>query len=274
MKIISKTCIALLITLFIGPQAFAETLRLATTTSTQNSGLLDKLLPTFQTKTGIEIHVIAVGTGKALRMGRDGDVDVVMVHAPSAEEKFVKAGYGSDRIQFMYNDFVIVGPPKDPADVKAATSVTEALQKIEASKAGFVSRGDDSGTHKKEIRLWKNAALSPQGKWYMEAGQGMGKVLQIAAETGAYSLTDRGTWLAYKGKVNMELLFAGDKNLNNVYGIIAVNPKKHTDTNYKSAKILIDWVASKEAQTIIKNYRLHGEALFVPLLLKWSEWKH
>jgi len=268
MKIVSKTCIALLIALLITPQAFADTLRLATTTSTQNSGLLDKLLPTFQNKTGIEVHVIAVGTGKALRMGRDGDVDVIMVHAPSAEETFIKQGYGSDRIQFMYNDFVLVGPPKDPADIKATKSVTEALQKIEASKVGFISRGDDSGTHKKELKLWEKAALSPQGKWYMEAGQGMGKVLQIAAETIAYSLTDRGTWLAYKDKVDMELLFAGDKNLNNVYGIIAVNPKKHSDTNYKSAKMLIDWIASIEAQTIIKNYRLHGEALFVPLLLK------
>jgi len=267
-NIVRKSLIVLLACLALTALAQAETLRLATTTSTQNSGLLDKLLPVFQEKSGVEVHVIAVGTGKALRMGRDGDVDVIMVHAPSAEEKFVKEGFGIDRIQFMYNDFVVVGAPKDPAGAKSATSVTEALQKIEASKTGFVSRGDDSGTHKKELKLWKQAALTPNGKWYMEAGQGMGKVLQIASETGAYTLTDRGTWLAYRGKVEMELLFAGDDNLNNVYGIIAINPKKHPDTQYKTAKKLVDWVASKEAQNIIKNYRLHGEPLFVPLLLK------
>lgn len=258
----------LLISLAFCFQAYAETLRMATTTSTQNSGLLDKLLPPFQAKTGIEIHVIAVGTGKALRMGRDGDVDVVMVHAPAVEEKFVNEGYGTDRIQFMYNDFVIVGSPKDPAGVKVAQSVSVALQKIESAAAGFVSRGDDSGTHKKERQLWSQAALTPSGKWYMEAGQGMGKVLQMAAEMGAYTMTDRGTWLAYKDKVDMELLFSGDKSLNNVYGIIAVSQKKHPDTNYKNTKVFIDWIASQEAQFIIKHYRLHGEPLFVPLLLK------
>lgn len=268
MKIVKAIFITLLVNMAFAFQAYADTLRLATTTSTQNSGLLDKLLPLFQSKTGIEIHVIAVGTGKALRMGRDGDVDVVMVHAPGAEEQFVNEGYGTDRIQFMYNDFVIVGSSKDPAGVKAAQSASGALQKIESATAGFVSRGDDSGTHKKERELWSEAALTPSGKWYMEAGQGMGKVLQMAAEMGAYTLTDRGTWLAYKGKVDMELLFAGDKSLNNVYGIIAVNPKKHPDTKYKIAKVFIDWIASEEAQSIIKNYRLHGEPLFVPLLLK------
>ncbi len=268
MKIFGKTLIFLLATLLFAFQVNAQALRLATTTSTQNSGLLDKLLPIFQKKTSIEIHVIAVGTGKALRMGRDGDVDVIMVHAPAAEEQFVANGFGVDRIQFMYNDFVVVGDPNDPAGAKSAKSVENVFQNIEATKSGFVSRGDDSGTHKKELKLWQQAAITPQGKWYMEAGQGMGKVLQIAAETGAYTLTDRGTWLAYKDKVEMELLFSGDKNLNNVYGIIAINPEKQPDTQYETAKKLVDWIASNEAQTIINNYRLHGEPLFVPLLLK------
>lgn len=268
MKILKRALMVLLASVIMTAAAHADTIRLATTTSTQNSGLLDQLLPVFQKQTGIEIHVIAVGTGKALRMGRDGDVDVIMVHAPSAEEKFVVDGFGVDRIQFMYNDFVVVGAPKDPAGAKSAKTVSEAFQKIAAAKAGFVSRGDDSGTHKKELKLWKQAARTPKGEWYMEAGQGMGKVLQIAAETGAYTLTDRGTWLAYKSKVDMKLLFAGDDNLNNVYGIIAINPKKHPDTKYAPAKKLVDWIASNEAQTIIKNYRLHSEPLFVPLLLK------
>lgn len=268
MKAVKAILVTLLVSMAFVFHANGETLRLATTTSTQNSGLLDKLLPLFQDKTGIEIHVIAVGTGKALRMGRDGDVDVLMVHAPGAEEQFVNEGYGTDRIQFMYNDFVIVGSPKDPAGVKATQSASGALQKIESATASFISRGDDSGTHKKERKLWSQAALIPSGEWYMEAGQGMGKVLQMAAEMGAYTLIDRGTWLAYKDKVDMELLFAGDKNLNNVYGIIAVSPEKHPDTKYKTAKVFIDWIASEEAQSIIKNYRLHDEPLFVPLLLK------
>jgi tungstate transport system substrate-binding protein len=246
----------------------AAPLRLATTTSTQNSGLLEILLPTFQKQTGIEVHVIAVGTGKALKMGRDGDVDVVMVHAVAAEEQFVADGFGSDRIQFMYNDFVLVGPNSDPAGIKGAQSVAEAMKKIHGSQAKFISRGDDSGTHKKEQALWKVANIQPGGKWYVEAGRGMGKVLQMASELDGYTLTDRGTWLAYKGKVELALLNEGDNELSNPYGIIAVNPAKHADTNYADAKKLIDWLASKTGQELIRDYRLHGEPLFIPLLLK------
>jgi tungstate transport system substrate-binding protein len=246
----------------------AAPLRLATTTSTQNSGLLEILLPTFQKQTGIEVHVIAVGTGKALKMGRDGDVDVVMVHAVAAEEQFVADGFGSDRIQFMYNDFVLVGPNSDPAGIKGVKSVTEAMKKIHGSQAKFISRGDDSGTHKKEQALWKVANIQPGGKWYVEAGRGMGKVLQMASELDGYTLTDRGTWLAYKGKVELALLNEGDNELSNPYGIIAVNPAKHADTNYADAKKLIDWLASKTGQELIRDYRLHGEPLFIPLLLK------
>ncbi|MCW8945498.1 MAG: substrate-binding domain-containing protein [Sedimenticola sp.] len=246
----------------------AAPLKMATTTSTQNSGLLDLLLPAFQKQTGIEVQVIAVGTGKALKMGRDGDVDVVMVHAVAAEEKFVAEGYGTDRVQFMYNDFVIVGPKSDPAGIKDEKSVTAAMTKILEQQAKFVSRGDDSGTHKKEKTLWKAANLTPAGSWYIEAGQGMGKVLQMASELDGYSMTDRGTWLAYKGKVDLALLNAGDEKLSNPYGIIAVSKAKHPDTNYTAAKQMIDWISSEPAQQLIKNYRLHGEPLFIPLLLK------
>ncbi|MCW8904134.1 substrate-binding domain-containing protein [Sedimenticola sp.] len=246
----------------------AAPLRMATTTSTQNSGLLDILLPAFQKQTGIEVHVIAVGTGKALKMGRDGDVDVVMVHAVAAEEKFVAEGFGTDRVQFMYNDFVIVGPNNDPAGIKGVKSVTEAMTKIQGSQSKFISRGDDSGTHKKEKALWKAANIQPDGSWYIEAGQGMGKVLQMASELDGYTLTDRGTWLAYKGKVDMSLLNEGDNQLSNPYGVIAVNPAKHPDTNYADAKKLIDWVSSQAGQELIRDYRLHGEPLFIPLLLK------
>lgn len=246
----------------------AAPLKMATTTSTQNSGLLDLLLPAFQKDTGIEVQVIAVGTGKALKMGRDGDVDVVMVHAVAAEEQFVAEGFGTDRVQFMYNDFVLVGPKTDPAGIKSEKSVTAALSKILEQQAKFISRGDDSGTHKKEKSLWKAANLTPAGSWYIEAGQGMGKVLQMASELDGYSLTDRGTWLAYKGKVDLELLNAGDEKLSNPYGIIAVSKAKHPDTDYTAAKQMIDWISSQPAQLLIKNYRLQGEPLFIPLLLK------
>jgi len=246
----------------------AAPLRMATTTSTQNSGLLDILLPAFQKQTGIEVHVIAVGTGKALKMGRDGDVDVVMVHAVAAEEQFVAKGFGTDRVQFMYNDFVIVGPHSDPAGIKGAKSVTDALARIQGTKSRFISRGDDSGTHKKEKTLWQIADIQPDGSWYIEAGQGMGKVLQMAGELDGYALTDRGTWLAYKGKVELSLLNEGDDRLSNPYGVIAVNPAKHPDTNYADAKKLIRWVSSQDGQERIRDYRLHGEPLFIPLLLK------
>lgn len=246
----------------------AAPLRLATTTSTQNSGLLDLLLPAFQQHSGIKVHVIAVGTGKALKMGRDGDVDVVMVHATVAEEQFVRAGHGIDRLQFMYNDFIIVGPKSDPAKIQQQDSIASMLKLIQKSGTRFISRGDDSGTHKRELKLWQNANLRPSGEWYMEAGQGMGRVLQMAGELEAYTLTDRGTWLAQKGKNGLAILGSSDEQLNNPYGIIAINPDKYADINYSAAKQLIDWLGSQPAQQLIKGYRLGGEPLFVPLLLK------
>jgi tungstate transport system substrate-binding protein len=237
---------------------------LATTTSTDNSGLLSTLLPKFTQETGYEVHVIAVGTGKALRMGRDGDVDVVLVHARPAEDKFVAEGYGEKRYGVMYNDFVLVGPKGDPAGIRRVGSVTEALARIAASQSIFVSRGDDSGTHKKERNLWKKAEITPQGSWYREAGQGMGKVLQIAAEMDAYTLTDRGTWLAYQSKSPLRISFERDPLLFNPYGIIAVNPKRHTDTNYAGAQALIGWFISPRGQEMIGEFKIGDNKLFTP----------
>lgn len=257
--------ISFLLLLLASMNISAEVLRLATTTSTQNSGLLDKLLPPFTEKTGLQVHVIAVGTGKALKMGQTGDVDVVMVHAEEAEKQFIEKGFGTNRKQFMFNDFILVGPASDPAGIAAATSVEEGLKNIAESKTSFVSRGDDSGTHKKELSLWEAAGLSPSGSWYREVGQGMGKVLQMANELQSYTLTDRGTWLAMKNKSDLRLLFTGDKKLTNPYGIIAVSKTRYPDINFTGAGKLIDWVCSTEGQGIIGSYTIQGEVLFKPL---------
>ncbi len=242
----------------------SKIIRLATTTSTENSGLLGFLLPQFTQQTGYRVHVIAVGTGKALRMGRDGDVDVVLVHAPKAEAEFVANGFGAQRHSVMYNDFVLIGPADDPAGINTALSVTDAMHRIVDHNAMFISRGDDSGTHKKELTLWNSTRLQRGGNWYREAGQGMGKVMQIADELEAYTLTDRGTWLAYRDKSSLKLLFAGDPLLHNPYGIIAVNPKRFPDINYSGASKLIAWITTEPAQTLIANYQIGGDRLFVP----------
>jgi len=239
-------------------------LRLATTTSTENSGLLDVLMPAFEKDSGYQVHVIAVGTGKALRMGRDGDVDVMLVHAPAAEKEFVNQGHGLVRHAIMYNDFVIVGPTSDPAGV-AGSNVDDALQALARSKSTFVSRGDDSGTHKKELRLWVDAGLVSEGLWYREAGQGMGKVLQMASELQAYTLTDRGTWLALRKKLDLKLLVEGDERLHNPYTMIAVNPKHYPDTNQQGANALIEWMVSSKAQKLIAAFIVDGQPLFKPL---------
>ena len=244
--------------------ATAAPLRLATTTSTQNSGLLDHLLPAFQARTGIEVQVIAVGTGRALRLGEAGDVDVVMVHAPQAERRFVASGAGTQRFPFMKNAFLLVGPPDDPAHLRGETDVVQALVRIARSGARFVSRGDDSGTHKKERALWQAAGLHPQGDWYIEAGQGRGKVLQMAGELGAYTLTDQGTWLAYRDRVALEPLVGGDPRLDNPYAVIPVDPRRHPHVNHRAAMALVEWLRSPEGQRAIAAYRLHGRQAFVP----------
>ncbi len=239
-------------------------IRLATTTSTENSGLLNHLLPVFHSASGYKVHVIAVGTGKALRMGKDGDVDVVLVHAPEAEASFVDAGYGDHRHAVMYNNFVVVGPVNDPAQIHTADTVTAAMKKIAAAKSLFISRGDDSGTHKKEIQLWEIAGINPHNSWHREAGQGMGKVIQIATELDAYTLTDRGTWLAYSDKSGLKILFEGDKALHNPYGIIAVSARRYADINHTGALALIKWIKSPTAQQLIGDYRIGATRLFTP----------
>ncbi len=239
-------------------------IRLATTTSTENSGLLNHLLPVFHSASGYKVHVIAVGTGKALRMAQDGDVDVVLVHAPEAEDGFVDADYGDHRHAVMYNDFVVVGPGNDPAKIHAVDDIHAAMERIAAAKSLFISRGDDSGTHKKENQLWKTAGIKPDSSWHREAGQGMGKVLQIAAELDAYTLTDRGTWLAYRDKSSLKILFEGGAALHNPYGIIAVSASRYPDINHTGALALIKWIRSKEAQQLIGDYRIDETRLFTP----------
>ncbi len=255
----------LLVLLVVAPRGWAESrLRMSTTTSTDNSGLLGALLPPFEKAHELKVDVIAVGTGKALKLGENGDVDVVFVHARPAEDDFVEEGYGVNRRDVMHNDFVVVGPGDDPAGIQKAGSAEGAFRKLAEGKALFVSRGDDSGTHKKEKAIWKAAGVDPQGSWYSEAGQGMGAVLQIADEKRGYALTDRGTFIAYGDKVDLQVLYEGDPILFNPYGIIAVNPAVHPHVNYQGAMALIAFVTGPEGQKIIKNYTMKGKQLFYP----------
>jgi tungstate transport system substrate-binding protein len=265
---ISRAWIFLLAALVLPPAFGGPVLRLATTTSTDNSGLLAVLLPPFEKSTGIQVHVIAVGTGKALRLAREGDVDVVLVHARKAEDALVADGYGVNRRDVMYNDFLIVGPESDPAGVRGMTDVVEALARILSSGSLFVSRGDDSGTNKKELQLWEDAQLKPAGDWYRDAGQGMGKVLQMSGELGAYTLTDRGTWLAMQSKLLLRELVSGDPRLFNPYGVIAVNPDRYRDINYRDAMRLIAWLTSVEGQKIIEDFKINKQPLFIPTAVR------
>ncbi len=237
------------------------------TTSTQNSGLFDYILPKFKAKTGIEVRVVAVGTGQALKNARNGDGDVVLVHAKAAELKFLHEGYGVKRFDVMYNDFIIVGPAKDPAGVAGMKDVKAALKKIAAAKAPFASRGDDSGTDKKEKALWKAVGLNPAkagGGWYRETGSGMGATLNTAVGMGAYALTDRATWIAFKNKRDFKIDVQGDKDLFNQYGVMLVNPKKHPNVKVKEGQAFIDWLLSPEGQALIASYRRGGQQLFFP----------
>jgi len=222
------------------------------------------LHPAFEAKYDAKVDVIAVGTGKALKIGSNGDVDVVFVHAPAAELKYVQSGDFIDRKPVMHNDFVLVGPESDPASIKRAVTAVGALQRIANKHAVFISRGDDSGTHKKEKQLWQIAALKPEGKWYVAAGQGMGAVLKIADEKQAYALTDRGTQIAYSDKMGLKVLFEGDELLFNPYHVMAVNPKKHSHVKYDLASQYIEFVTGQEGQAIIAGYRKGGQQLFYP----------
>jgi len=246
--------------------AAGQRLILSSTTSTQNSGLLDYLRPLLKSDTGIEVHVVAVGTGAALEMGRRGDADVVLVHAKELELELLRKGFFVNRRDVMYNDFVIIGPKDDSAGIKDAENAVEALRKIEAARATFVSRGDNSGTHKKELSLWAKADLSPAGQaWYLEVGQGQAKTQRIANEKQAYTLTDRGTWLSKMDSLDLVVLFAGMPELFNQYGVMAVNPQKQKHVNFDAAMEFIKWLTSPKGQGAIENYRTpRGAKLFVP----------
>ena len=268
-RTMSKGILIFLVLLFLAtPTLAAERLKLSTTTSTENSGLLYELLPPFEKQFNVKVDVISVGTGKALKLGENGDVDVVLVHARNLEDKFIADGYGVNRRDVMHNDFVIIGPDADPAVISKAKTAVEALKLIAKRKSSFVSRGDTSGTHNKELSLWKEAKVKPLGSWYIESGRGMGEVLIMAHEKGAYTLTDRGTYLAFQkeGKIDLPILFKGDPILFNPYGIIAVNPERHPHVNYIMAMALIGWVTSQGGQKITEKYgkEKYGAPLFYP----------
>ncbi|MCF6460355.1 substrate-binding domain-containing protein [Clostridium sp. Cult3] len=241
---------------------------LSTTTSTQDSGLLDYLLPIFKDETGIEVKVIAVGTGKALQMGKDGEADILLVHAKESEEEFVAEGHGLERHDVMYNDFILVGPGDDPLNLKVEhpNDILEGLKILAETETEFVSRGDDSGTHKKELSIWKEAGIEPEGDWYISAGSGMGDVLKIADEKRAYTITDRGTYLSMKDDLDLDIIIEGDENLFNQYGIIPVNPEKNDKINAEDAKTFMEWMLSDKTQELIGEFGVeeYGMPLFIP----------
>jgi tungstate transport system substrate-binding protein len=237
------------------------------TTSTQNSGLFKHLLPIFEKKTGIKVHVVAVGTGQAIKNSQNGDGDVLLVHAKSAEEQFVKEGWGVARFDLMYNDYIVVGPPADPAKVGGMKDAKEAFKKIAAAQVVFLSRGDNSGTHKAELQIWKAAGVDPKkasGKWYREAGSGMGATLNTGVGMGAYVLADRGTWISFKNKGDFKIQVEGAKDLFNQYGIMLVNPKKHPKVKAKEGQAFIDWLLGADGQKAIADFKLDGKQLFFP----------
>jgi tungstate transport system substrate-binding protein len=256
---------ALVGVMLLQPLAQAQqVIRLSTTTSTENSGLLKFLLPAFEAHARTKVHVISVGTGKALELAKNGDVDVTLVHARASEDKFVADGHGVNRRDVMYNDFIIVGPTSDPAGIKGMKNLPAALKKIVDTRAKFISRGDNSGTDQMEKAYWKNLGMKPAGSAYLSAGLGMGEVLNMAAELQAYTLTDRATYLAYRAKTGLMIAVEGDAKMFNPYGIIAVNPARHPNINYKGAMQLIEWITSDAGQQRIAAFRVNGDRLFFP----------
>ena len=252
-------------------QAQQKFITVASTTSTEQSGLFAHLLPQFEKKTGIQVRVVALGTGQALDMGRRGDADVVFVHAKPLEEKFVAQGFGVRRFEVMYNDFVLVGPASDPARVRGGKDIVAALQKIKSAHAPFASRGDKSGTHFAELELWKAAGVDiarDRGPWYRETGSGMGTTLNIASGMNAYALTDRGTWLAFKNRCDLVIVVQGDRRLRNQYGVMLVNPAKHPHVKSQLGQAFVDWLISPEGQSAIAAYEIGGEPLFFPNAIK------
>lgn len=246
------------------PAMAAEDIRLATTTSTENSGLLKVILPAFEAKYGGKVRVVSVGTGAALKLGENGDADVVLVHARPLEDRFMAAGFGSVRRDVMYNDFIIVGSKNDPAGVRGSKDVIAAMKKIRASGAKFVSRGDESGTHQMEKDYWKSAGVDPKGAWYVSSGQGMGQVLTMAGQFEGYALTDRATYAAYNDKTGLDTLVEGDPKMFNPYGIIAVNPQKHPTVNNQGAMAMVNWITSPQGQKAIADFKINGVQMFFP----------
>jgi tungstate transport system substrate-binding protein len=254
---------------FLGNPAAAQdrSITVASTTSTEQSGLFGYLLPRFTEASGIKVKVVAVGTGQALDIGRRGDADVVFVHDRPAEDKFMSEGQGVKRFDVMYNDFVIVGPKADPAHIAGDKDVVDALRKIAAAKAPFISRGDRSGTNAAELRLWKIAGIDPatgKGDWYRDIGQGMGPALNMASSSNAYLLSDRGTWLSFKNRGDLAILTEGDKRLFNQYGVMLVNPNKHPNVKAKDGQAFVDWLISPKGQETIAGYKVGGQQLFFP----------
>ena len=271
MVIVRRTLAALLVALaalsVFAVQAQQRFIVVASTTSTEQSGLFGHILLIFEKQTGIQVRVVALGTGQALDMARRGDADVVFVHAKSAEEKFLAEGHGVKRLPVMYNDFVLIGPKSDPAKVAGSKDILDALKKIQAAQAPFVSRGDRSGTHIAELELWKAAGVDlekAKGPWYRDTGQGMGPALNTAASMNAYLLADRGTWLAFKNRGDLAILVEGDKRLYNQYGVMLVNPDKHPTVKKDLGKVFVDWVVSPEGQKAIADYKIDGQQLFFP----------
>jgi len=261
------TALLLLITVSVVHADEKVFITLSSTTSTDNSGLLEYLIPKFKDKTDIDVRVIAVGTGQALQLGERGDADIVLVHHKTYEETFVEKGFGINRRGVMYNDYVIVGPKNDPAKIKELKHVADAFKLISKNKVPFISRGDDSGTHKKEVELWSLAEVDAQkysGEWYREAGTGMGATLNIANGMDAYTMTDRGTWLSFKNRDNLTLLFENDPLLFNQYGVILVNPERHAHIKYQQAKQFSDWLTSNQGQQAIAEFTLENQQLFFP----------
>jgi tungstate transport system substrate-binding protein len=265
---IRHTLVALLVALAaLSAQAKDKFITVASTTSTEQSGLFGFLLPVFEKKTGIKVRVVALGTGQALDLARRGDADVVFVHAKAAEEKFLGEGQGVKRFPVMYNDFVLIGPKSDPAKIGGGKDILAAMKKIETAHAPFVSRGDRSGTNMAELKLWKQAGIDidkAKGPWYRDTGQGMGPALNTASSMNAYILADRGTWLAFKNRGDLVVLVEGDKRLFNQYGVMLVNPAKHPAVKKELGQTFIDWLVSPEGQKVIADYKINGEQLFYP----------
>ena len=258
----------LLVSCLLGPvHAQQRYITVASTTSTEQSGLFKHLLPVFEKKTGIQVRVVALGTGQALDMGRRGDADVVFVHARPLEDKFLAEGFGVRRSDVMYNDFVLAGPKSDPAGVAGGKDVVQAFQRIRKAQSPFVSRGDKSGTHFAELEIWKAASIDiakDKGSWYRDTGQGMGPALNTAAGMNAYILADRGTWLSFKNRAELTIVVEGDKRLFNQYGMMLVNPAKHASVKKELGQAFIDWIVSPEGQSTIASYKIDGQQLFFP----------